>query len=277
MVAATASSPMRRYGPTAATEDPAELAADRRRIATAGAAAFGVAVVVTGARSAEWWVALATVIVGGVLAVRMLSQLLPAGMLRAVAGQPATLTCRLLATSMFMGIDGFVPLAADRIHGASPMAQGFSITGAALTWTGGQALVARRPNVRPHRAVQLGFVIAAVGALLAVPVLWAGWPLWAVFLGWAVGGLGMGILYNPNTVAAMSYAVDGSEGDTGGQMQLVDSLGFSLMGGLGGAVVAYADRTSFALRDAIGVCFALAIACALIGAFAARGVRVATT
>jgi MFS family permease len=275
-VGAITSRPMRRYGPTAATDDPAELAADRRKIATAGGAALGVAILVISLPASQWAVIVFGGLFGGWIAVRMLAKLLPAGILRARRGQPAVLACRLLATSTFMGVDGFVPLAADRIHGASPMAQGFTIIGAALTWTGGQALIARRPDVKPQHAVRLGFSILGLGVLLVVPVLWSGWPLWATFLGWAVGGLGMGVLYNPTTVAAMSYADEGSEGDTGGQMQLVDSLGFSLMGGVGGAVVAFADRSSFALSDAIGVCFGLAFACALLGAFAARGVRAAT-
>jgi hypothetical protein len=275
-VGAITSRPMRRYGPTAATDDPAELAADRRKIATAGGAALGVAILVICLPASQWAVIVFGGLFGGWIAVRMLAKLLPAGILRARRGQPAVLACRLLATSTFMGVDGFVPLAADRIHGASPMAQGFTIIGAALTWTGGQALIARRPDVKPQHAVRLGFSILGLGVLLVVPVLWSGWPLWATFLGWAVGGIGMGVLYNPTTVAAMSYAVEGSEGDTGGQMQLVDSLGFSLMGGVGGAVVAFADRSSFALSDAIGICFGLAFACAVLGAFAARGVRAAT-
>jgi hypothetical protein len=235
-----------------------------------------VAILVISLPASQWAVIVFGGLFGGWIAVRMLAKLLPAGILRARRGQPAVLACRLLATSTFMGVDGFVPLAADRIHGASPMAQGFTIIGAALTWTGGQALIARRPDVKPQHAVRLGFSILGLGVLLVVPVLWSGWPLWATFLGWAVGGIGMGVLYNPTTVAAMSYAVEGSEGDTGGQMQLVDSLGFSLMGGVGGAVVAFADRSSFALSDAIGICFGLAFACAVLGAFAARGVRAAT-
>ncbi len=275
-VGAITSRPMRRFGPSAATDDPAELAAERRRFATPAGAAFGVAVLVVSLPSSQWIVVVAGGVFGGWFALRMLARLLPSGIVRARAGQPAVLACRLLATSTFMGIDGFVPLAADRIHGARPIVQGFTIIGAALTWTGGQALIARRPDVRPANAVRLGFSILGFGALLVVPVLWAGWPLWATFLGWAVGGIGMGVLYNPTTVAAMSYATEGSEGDTGGQMQLVDSLGFSLMGGVGGAVVAFSDRSSFALSHALGACFAMAIACAALGVVAARGVRSAT-
>lgn len=274
-VGAITSRPMRRFGPSSPTDDPAELAADRRRIAIAAGAAGGVALLVVSLRSAISVVLIGGSVIGTVIAVRMLSRLLPRGLLAARRGQPAVLACRLLATSTFMGVDGFVPLAADRIHRASPMVQGFTIIGAALTWTGGQALVARRPDVRPHRAVMLGFGILALGAVLSAPVLWEGWPLWATFLGWAVGGVGMGVLFNPTTVAAMSYAADGSEGDTGGQLQLVDSLGFSLMGGIGGAIIAVADRTTFDLAPAIGLCFLLAVATALVGVVAARGVLAA--
>jgi mevalonate kinase len=61
----------------------------------------------------------------------------------------------------------------------------------------------------------------------------------------------MGIVYNPTTVAAMSYAEEGREGLVSGQTQLIDALGFSVMGGIGGALVAVADRSGFALRDAL--------------------------
>ena len=95
----------------------------------------------------------------------------------------------------------------------------------------------------------------------------------ATFFGWAVGGLGMGLLFNPATVAAMSYAVDGREGEVSSQIALADAVGFSLMGGIGGATVAIADRTSFSLAGALGTNFALAAALALLGAFAARRIR----
>ena len=272
-VAVVTSSQMRRFGPSAPTDDPAILAEDRRRMLTAGAAALGVAFVVVGIRSSSWIAVVASLGVGGVLAVKMLGRLLPAGVTRARAGEPAVLACRFLATATFMGVDGFIPLAADRIHGVSPMAQGFTIIGAALTWTAGQAVIAKRQDISTRTAVRIGFSLLACGALLSSPVLWSEWPLWATFLGWAVGGAGMGTLFNPTTVAAMSYATDGSEGDTGGQLQLVDSLGFSLMGGVGGAVVALADRTSLSLGAAIGSCFALAVATAVAGVVATRGLR----
>jgi hypothetical protein len=107
-------------------------------------------------------------------------------------------------------------------------------------------------------------------------VLWSGWPLWVTFLSWPVGGLGMGILFNPTTLAAMSFAEPGREGTVSGQTHFADALGFSLMGGIGGATIAIADRTSLGLRPAIGINFSLAVGCAVLGLIASRGVRRAT-
>lgn len=268
-VAAIASVPMRRFGPSEVEADPAE----GNRILVAFGASSGVAMVIIGLRSPDLVVLVPVVVAGAALAVPMLRRLLPAGVATARAGQPAVLTCRFLATATFIGVDGFVPLAADRIHGASPMAQGFTIIGAALTWTVGQALVARRPHVDTARTVRVGFVLCMVGAILVMPVLIPSWPLWATFLAWSVGGLGMGIVYNPTTVAAMSYAEEGREGLVSGQTQLIDALGFSVMGGLGGALVAVADRSGFALRDALLVVFLMAISTAGLGIVASRGAR----
>jgi hypothetical protein len=83
----------------------------------------------------------------------------------------------------------------------------------------------------------------------------------------------MGILFNPTTVASMSYADDGREGEISSQIHLADSLGFGVMGAVGGATVAFADHTSLTLKGAIGVNFGLAAMCALLGVLASRGVR----
>jgi hypothetical protein len=96
-----------------------------------------------------------------------------------------------------------------------------------------------------------------------------------VFIGWCIGGIGMGVQYNPSTVAAMSYATDGTEGMVSGQARLTDALGFSLMYGIGGAVVAVADRGSITITTAIAVNFALAFGIAVLGMVVSRGVRAA--
>ena len=68
------------------------------------------------------------------------------GLFAARSGLPAVLACRVLATATFLGVDSFVPLAADRIHGATR-------GGAGLRHRRRRARVDRWPgdHVAPHR------------------------------------------------------------------------------------------------------------------------------
>ncbi|MEZ5257559.1 MAG: hypothetical protein R2705_11890 [Ilumatobacteraceae bacterium] len=61
---------------------------------------------------------------GLALAAVGLRSLFPSGWLQARTGVPATISCRLLAAVTFMGVDNFVPLAADRVHHVGAIAQG---------------------------------------------------------------------------------------------------------------------------------------------------------
>lgn len=261
--------PMLRYGP-----EVHERASSK--VPTAIVAAVGVGMLVTGLQFANPFAAVATSVIGLALTIPSLQRLLPRGIMRAQRGLPAIIACRIIATAAFLGADSFIPLAAARIHHASPLLQGFVIIGAALAWTGGQWIRAHRPPTRTAPAMRVGFLFLMLGLALVVPVLWKGWPLWATFFGWAVGGLGIGLLYNPATVAAMSYAVAGREGEVSSQVTLSDAVGFSLMGGIGGATVAIADRTSWPLTGALATNLGLAIGLAALGVVACRRVQSAT-
>lgn len=269
-VGALAVRPMWQFGPVE-TGTPAAPG----RIFVALGAASGIGAIAVGLQSSHLIIALGVTLTGLAVAIVSLRHILPPGFFTARRGLPAVLSCRVLATATFLGVDSFVPLAADRIHGAAPLVQGLVIIGAALTWTIGQVLMARRPGTDPARAVALGFVLLMIGTLLVIPVLWPGWPLWATFLSWPIGGLGMGILFNPTSVAAMSFAANGSEGNVSSQIHLSDSLGFSLMGAIGGAIVAVSGRTDVSLRSALGVLFGLAIVLSALGIIAARNVTAA--
>ena len=114
----------------------------------------------------------------------------------------------MLATATFLGVDSFVPLAADRIHGASARVQGFVIIGAALAWTTAQAISARLGRrIPPSTLTRVGFSFLAFGTLLVIPVVFSGWPLWVTFFAWSFGGFGMGMWFNPTTVVAPSKIV----------------------------------------------------------------------
>ena len=245
------------------------------RIAAAVCAAAGIGLFVTSLQFHNPAAAIGGAVAGAGIGVPSLRRLLPAGVYRAARGLPAVVACRIIATAAFLGADSFIPLAADRIHGASPTVQGFVIIGASLSWTSGQWFVARHPDIDPRRAVRFGFVTMALGLLAAAPVLASGWPLWATFFGWAIGGFGMGLLFNPTTVTAMSHAEEGAEGLVSSQVNLADAVGFSTMGGIGGAMVAVSERTSLSLGGALGINFALAVALAITGAICAGRIRAA--
>ena len=207
------------------------------------------------------------------MAVPALRRLLPRGTMVAAVGLSAVIACRTLATAAFLGVDSFVPLAAHEIHGTSALLQGFLIVGGAISWTGGQLWRSRHPGTSTAAATRTGFMLLSFGALITWPVVFEGWPLWATFLTWCVGGLGMGLLFNPTSLAAMSYARTGQEGIVSSQTHLADSLGFSLMGGFGGALVAAADRGSWSMTSALSVCMLSAATLAAVGAIVAGRAR----
>lgn len=246
---------------------------DPRRLVDAVRTAAGMGALLGGLAAGSLAVTVPLVVAGAATAVPALRRLFPRGVLRARPGVPAIVACRLCATMAFLGVDSFLPLAADRIHGVSPIAQGMLIIGASLTWTAGQAIAARKnTTVAPSRLVRAGFAVMFVSILGAAVVVDEGIPLLVTFFVWAVGGFGMGLLFNPTTVTAMSAADSGHEGLVAAQMNMADSLGFALMGGIGGAVVALADRTTLALSSAILVNIGLAALIAALGFAAARGV-----
>lgn len=256
--------PMRAYPSTGTT------VVRHSRIGAAILAAAGIGSFVTSLQFRNPVAAVGGAAFGLAIGLPSLRRLLPAGVHRAARGLPAIVLCRIFATAAFLGADSFIPLAADRIHGTSPTVQGFVIIGASLTWTCGQWFVARHPDIDPRRAVRWGFVTMAIGLGASAPVLASGWPLWATFFTWAIGGFGMGLLFNPATVTAMSHADEGAEGLVSSQVNLADAVGFSMMGGVGGAMVALSDRTSLSLAGGLGINFSLAIALACIGAICAR-------
>ncbi len=235
--------------------------------------ALGAALVAGGLPSSHPLVAVGVAGVGVVIAAGPLRRLFPAGWTRLAPGVPVIVVCRLCAAVGFLGIDAFIPLAADRVHHATPTAQGAMIIGAALTWTVGQAVSARLTGrVAPRHLIGAGFCLLAAGGVLVSPVIRTGTPLIATFFAWAVGGLGMGLLFNPTTVLAMASAGDSDAGLVSGQLNTADSLGFATVTTLGGAIVAASERGSFGLTGALTATFAIAVGAALLGGLISRRV-----
>ena len=247
------------------------LSASVRLAGGLGAALWGITL--------DRWIYVAPLAIGGAaVAVSGSRVLYPPGVARAQRGLPAVFSVRLIATMAFIGVESFLPLAADRLHGVGPIAQGMVIIGAAVTWTIGQALAARwRTSGRFNDAqlIRMGFAFMAVGIASSMTILGANIPLAVTFCTWSITGLGTGMLLGPTTVRALALAPEGHDGIVSSQISLSDSIGFATMGGIGGAMVALADRDTFSLRTAIVVNAAIAATLAVLGAIISR--RVLTT
>lgn len=246
---------------------------DRRRVVVAIRLAGGIGALAIGLQTSLVVVGVPCAIAGAVIAFRAWRALSPGRTDPMASGLMAIVVCRILATAAFLGVDSFVPLAADRIHGASATVQGFVIIGAAVTWSIGSAIASKMPSLRPHRSATTGFVLIGVGIATTSLVVDPSWPLPVVFATWCTAGLGMGLLFVPTSVAAMTHAEPGRDGIVASQVNLADSIGFSLMGGLGGASVAIADRGAWTLRSALVANFAAALVLAVVGALLAHRIR----
>jgi MFS family permease len=244
------------------------------RIPQALRLSVGSGMVLAGLPQARWWLALVLIGAGVLVAASPMRTLWPAGWTRAKPGLAAAVAARMCATAAFGGVDGFIPLAAERVHGVGATAQGFVIIGAALTWTLGQVFAAKNADkIAPTKLIRVGFGLLALGAVLVMPVVLSSTPLWATFAAWSVGGLGMGLLFNPTTVVALSSVDEAESGRASSQLSMADSIGFASTSALGGALVAASERDVFSLQTALIGSFAITVAITIVGIIAGRGVH----
>jgi MFS family permease len=249
------------------------LAEAPRRLGDALLLATAVGLALTGLQTRFIPVAVVLTLGGVAIAIPPLRRLLPEGTIHARRGLAATVAARFCVNVAFFGADTFLPLAASRLHGAGPLGAGAIVVGASLTWTAGSWLTAKRSEAwHPGRAVAIGSIIVGVGIISAAPIVVRTTPLWLTFVGWSLAGPGIGIVFTLTAVTALDNVPAGREGLVSSQLQMADALGFALISGIGGALVAVADHTALTLSQALVLQFSLAAAVAVVGALA--GVRV---
>jgi MFS family permease len=181
---------------------------------------------------------------------------------------PAIIT-RFCINYGFFGTDTFVPLAVTRLHKASTVVAGLTITGATLTWTIGSWVHSRRSQtVSARRIIGTGVVLLTFGVVLTASVANSAVPLWAVACFWSVGGLGMGLAFTAISVYALRHASPGREGQASAQLQMADMAGSALAGGVAGAIVGLGGHTH--LPAALVAAFSIAALVTGLGFFATR-------
>ena len=235
---------------------------------------IGAALVLVGLDRHDVVSAMALVAVGSAIGLPALLRLLPAGTLRAAPILPAVIASRLLVNWLFFGTEAFIPLALTSVRGKTTLFAGLMLTTSALAWSSAAWVQAKLADPR-RDALMIGGGIAGVGigAAIVATTLWTTVPVAVAFIGWAIGGVGMGFAFNTSSVAALREAPEGEEGATSSSLQLADALGVSLSAGLGGAVVAAGDRGGWSASPTLAIVFAITGAAVVPGVLAARRLR----
>ncbi|MFI6265823.1 MFS transporter [Micromonospora sp. NPDC051006] len=226
---------LRSIAGTAVTGVPAGAAA---RIAWACGAGASAALLHIGGqqRGASAVVVTAVAIVGLLLCA---PRLLPAGFLRAARGLPTVIGLRGLASAAFVGAEVVIPLMLSRERGLSPTAAGLVLTVGAVAWSAGSWVQGRIPAPASRATlprVGLACITAGIGtfALAVAP----GVPVAVGVVGWAVAGMGMGLLYPSLSVLTLELSAPGEQGRNSSSLQLGDSLFAATVLALTGAVLA---------------------------------------
>jgi hypothetical protein len=198
-------------------------------------------------------------------------RLLPRGTIRARPGLPAVVATRLAAHWAFFGTDSFVPFALTEVRGRTVAQAGLTLTIGSLAWaTASWCQIRLAPVVSDRRLVRTGGLVMVAGITVIATTAWRRVPIVIPFLGPALSGFGMGLLYNTTAVAALAEAPDGEEGGVGSTLQVADALGVALATGVGGAAVALGSRSGWAPESTVAVVFAITGA-ALIPTLLAAG------
>lgn len=217
----------------------------RRRLPIAVVLAVAAALLIAGLTDARIIPGVPLAIAGIAIGIPAFARLTPPGTLRAARGLPAAVLLRGLMTFAFFAADVYVPLALEDWRGLSATEAGLVLTAATLSWTGGawiQAHNVDRLGVR--RFVGAGAATVVVGVLAFAIVLSPAVPVAYGAFAWAIAGLGMGLCYSPFSLVVLREAPEATQGAATAGLQLSDVLGTSLGAGVGGAIVAYAHRTS---------------------------------
>ncbi|MER7889074.1 MFS transporter [Micromonospora sp. NPDC094482] len=226
---------LRSIARTAATGVPAGAMA---RIGWACGAGASAALLHIGGqqRGASAAVVTAVAIVGLLLCA---PRLLPAGFLRAARGLPTVIGLRGLASAAFVGAEVVIPLMLSRERGLSPTAAGLVLTVGAVAWSAGSWVQGRIPAPASRATlprVGLACITAGIGTFtLAVA---PGVPVAVGVFGWAVAGMGMGLLYPSLSVLTLELSAPGEQGRNSSSLQLGDSLFAATVLALTGAVLA---------------------------------------
>ncbi len=193
-----------------------------------------------------------------------LAHIVPRGTFRARPGIPAAAASAFLLSAAFFAVDGFVPLLLTSIRGMSISAASVVIASATVAWSLGSWWQSRHAEtwstaslVATGAALITAGTLAVAGGLVQLPAA-------AVYVGWTVAGVGMGVAFPTIPLAVMSATVAGGEAGELSSSLLMDTLGVAMGAGLGGASVALAGAAGAGLRAGLAGAFLAGLLCSVL-------------
>jgi MFS family permease len=261
--------------------EPADAPATRRTpMVVAGGAALGAGLLYLarpGKASAWLWAGL------GLAALALFApRLLPAGSLRARPGLPAVVGLRGLAAAAFLTAEVFIPLVLTQQRGFSPVQAGLVLTLGALGWSLGSWWQGRLGHDGRQDGIEIrirllhtGMGLMALGTLALAGVLWPALPVAVAVAGWALTGLGIGMVYPTLSVLTLRFAPPAEQGQASSALQLSDSLVSAVALAGAGALLAGLQAGAPASGNVAGYLagFGVALALAIAGLLLARRCR----
>ena len=230
---------------------------------------LGVGALLAGLTDLSAW-SIPLVVIGLAVTIPALRRITPPGSFTARRGLPAASAAAFLASAAFFATDGFLTLMLTETRGLSIGVASIVLTASALAWAIGtwwQSRVIGRLGTR--RLVAAGAALVGGGAatvavgLLDVPVV-------VPYVGWAIGSVGMGIVWPTVPLSVMGEVEEGREASELSSTILMDYLGVGIGAGLGGASIALADADTLTIQQGLAGAFGIGIVAAALLVLVAR-------
>jgi MFS family permease len=258
----------RQAGPAAEAEAPA---GSRARWPFALATAAGVALLQNAGQHPSWLTLLGAA-AGAVLLATGLRRLLPPGTVVVRRGVPAAVAFRGILAGSFFAVESLVPLTLAVVHGFSPAQAGAPLTVGALGWSAASWWQGRHPDLPRHRLLRGGFALVSAAAVGTAVVSLPGAPGWLAYPVWCLAGLGAGLTMPSTSVLLLALTPPPQRGVNSAALQIADAVTSAVCIGIGGVLVAAAERGAFSLSVAAGTVDLLMAGLAATGAvLAPRG------